>query len=265
MLIFIQLIPLFSEISRHVQNTHVWHVHKDLSKRKRHRGLYRHPAISWVWLITILPVRTLFSRGFVGPSLLLSPSLLPLSPPPRLLLLYEGVLSWSSSEWSSSDCKLSSHTLRLQSLQCSVQTAVNVHICIILSQQQALNELLTLYKFLFLPHHKLYQQCESPPPLLSHTLVFFCLLPLCTVASVTVPSLIAHTYANLRKGSWSCTTQPSLLLPCRMLLSFPISSQFSLWDSSSLPSTVITTFNVQSWCLLTRMFSLYMIRSLPPK
>ena len=91
-----------------------------------------------------------------------SPSLFSL-PPPGLLLLYRGVLLWGSSEWSSSGCKLSSCALRLQSLQCSVQTAVNVYVCIILSQWQALNELLMLYKFLFLSHHKSYQQCESFP------------------------------------------------------------------------------------------------------
>ena len=169
MLIFVQLIPLFSEISRHVQNTHVWRIHEDLSKGKRCRGPYRHQAISWVWPITISPVRTPPLQGSVGPPLLLFPSLLSLSPPPGLLLLYRGVLSWDSSEWSSSDCKLSSHTLRLQSLRCSVWTAVNVHTCIILSQQQALNELLMLYKFLFLSHHKLYQQCESSPSAFSYT------------------------------------------------------------------------------------------------
>ena len=101
-----------------------------------------------------------------------------------------------------------------------------------------------------------------PSLLLSHTLIFFCLLSLCTVISVTVSLFIICTYTNLRKESWFCITQSSLLLLCRTLLLFLISSQFLLWDSSSLLSTVITIFNVQFWHLLIRMFSLYMIRSL---
>ena len=98
--------------------------------------------------------------------------------------------------------------------------------------------------------------------LLSHMLIFFCLLSLCTVISVTVSLLIVCMYTNLKKESWFCTIQSLLLLLCRILLSFLISSQFSLWDSSSSFSTVIIMFNMQFWCLLTEMFSSYTIESL---
>ena len=139
-----------------MQNTHVWHIHKDLSKRKRCRELYRYQVISWVQLITILSVRIpLFSLSLCE-TLSASFSLFFSSLSLWVASSVQGVLSWDDSEWLSSGCKLSSCTLRLQSSQCSVWTAVNVYVCIILSQWQALNKLLTLYKFLFLSHHKLY-------------------------------------------------------------------------------------------------------------